>query len=457
MDVPPAALMAAMEQLCPEVAADIRSQWRAPVTSYAGRLFRPVPPPTSRIGQDARAILRLTLRQRLEGRLPAGEVDAALEAFDTHAVVQAGVHSQLLLDPVTFNAFLLGWLGAVEARLPAFLVFTGTTVTMETTGKEGPGWLDLGQDQINLFGMGRHKLCRQSVCGAGPVTLNGGALVEARETMVSTAELDVVLQQGDCKWGNAADALAALNAALVSSWDSAGATMPVFFDDRHAALALARHLEDDNSFVLRLLTDPVRRQRLELALDAAAAGPFGRFMPIATTHFWGVREKRVRKLIVADGRLIEAERPNGVSIPLERSALRDALLNGILLPNLFFLFLVMSLLPRVRVLGGFRQIGYVPVFQSILLDILDREDSEELALVQDLAGHQNAWGMRVIEEPQTVFQQAADAPPGRFLAALRDRYAQTSLADATDGLRLLRESNRWRRLMRNIGASASAD
>ena len=130
--------MAAMEQLCPEVAGDIKAQWQAPVTSYAGRLFRPVPPPVSRIGQNARTILRATLRQRLEASLPAGSVEPALDAFDRHAVVQAGMHSQLLLDSITFNAFLLGWLGAVEANLPAFFVFTGATVTMETMGKEGP-------------------------------------------------------------------------------------------------------------------------------------------------------------------------------------------------------------------------------------------------------------------------------------------------------------------------------
>ena len=131
---------------------------------------------------------------------------------------------------------------------------------------------------------------------------------------------------------------------------------------------------------------------------------------------------------------------------------RDALLNGILLPNLFFLFLVMSLLPRVRVLGGFRQIGYVPVFQSVLLEVLDRTAPDEMALAQDLAGHQNAWGMRVIEEPQSVLQRASEAPQGMLLSALRERYGRISLADATDGLRLLRESNRWRRLMGTFDA-----
>jgi hypothetical protein len=294
----------------------------------------------------------------LKAAAPDADRSDIMAAFDTHPVIQAGVHSQLLFDRITFNAFLLGWLGAVEQRLPAFFVFTGTTVTMETIGKEGPGWLDLGDEQINLFGMGRHKLCRQSVAGAGPVALNAEALRSAA-TDLHYPGIELLTEEPSGHWGNAADAMADINGRLVAAWDSSATTRPIFFDDRHAALTLAGHLDDENGLITRLLTDPARRQALERALQAAVDGPFGRFLPIATTHFWGVREKRVRKMIVADGRLIEVDRPKGVSVPLERQALRDALLNGILLPNLFFLFLVMSLLPRVRVLGGFRQIGYV--------------------------------------------------------------------------------------------------
>jgi len=442
----PNQLLATMRTICPEVAADITSHWEASVTAYAGHLFRPLPPPRSAIATQARSILRQTLAGRLKSALPGIDHAQVMAAFDARPVVQAGVHSQLLFDKITFNAFLLGWLGAVEQRLPAFFVFNGTTVTMETVGKEGPGWLDLGDEQINLFGMGRHKLCRQSVAGAGPVMLNAEALQAA-----DRPGLDVLTATVGKRWGNAADAMADINRRLVSSWDRDDTTSPVFFDDRHAALALAGHLEDENSFITRLLTERARRDVLEQALEVATNGPFGRFLPIATTHFWGVREKRVRKLVVAEGRLVEVDRPQGVSVPLERAALRDALMNGILLPNLFFLFLVMSLLPRVRVLGGFRQIGYVPVFQTVLRALLDRTNPEEAALLDDLGTHESAWGMRVIEGPQPVFDLIGSHAPGTLLRELRQTHAKQSLAEATDGLRLLGESSRWRKLARTLG------
>jgi hypothetical protein len=448
----PDQLIATMRTICPEVAQDIVSHLDRSVSDYAGHLFRPVPEPRSSIATHARSILRQTLADRLRATLPAADHESVLAAFDRHPIVQAGVHSQLLFDRITFSAFLLGWLGAVERRLPGFFVFTGTTVTMETVGKEGPGWLDLGDRQINLFGMGRHKLCRQSVAGAGPVSLNA----EALQAALSTADypgLDLLLTDTVEEWGNAADAMADINSRLVASWDNADTAHPVFFDDRHAALALARHLEDEHGLITRLLTLPGRRAALDHALDAATNGPFGRFMPIATTHFWGVREKRVRKLVVSNGRLVEVDRPHGIAVPLERAALRDALLNGILLPNLFFLFLVMSLLPRVRVLGGFRQIGYVPLFQSVLRDLLDRSVPDEAALFDDLATHENAWGMRVIEEPHSVFEQIGGHPQGGLLAGLRETYSKRSLSDATDGLRLLGESSRWRKLARTLGIS----
>ncbi|MGE0280403.1 MAG: hypothetical protein AB7P20_07300 [Rhizobiaceae bacterium] len=413
------------------------------MTDYARHLFRPVTQPRSAIGKQARSILRQTLAARLDA-LPADvQADGVLDAFDRHPVIQAGVHSQLLFDRISFSAFLLSWLGAVEQRLSVFFVFTGATVTMETIGKEGPGWLDLGDRQINLFGMGRHKLCRQSVAGAGPVSLNHGALTDC-----AMPGVEVIAAQAGRRWGGAADAFADINGRLVSSWDRESSARPAFFDDRHASLAVAEHLENEASLVTGLLTDPARRYALEGRLNAASAGPLGRFLPLATAHFWGVRDKRVRKLIVTNDVLTEVDRPHGVRVPLERRALRDALLNGVLLPNLFVLFLVMSLLPRVRVLGGFRQIGYVPVFQSVLRDVLNPENADERLLLEDLSVHENAWGMRVIEEPQSVFEQIGAHTPGALLAELRRNYAGRSLADVTDGLRLLVESSRWRKLAR---------
>jgi len=436
-----------MDGLCPEVSRAISECWNAPVTHYAARIFCAVPQPVSAIGKTARQYLRDTFKQQLKLIVQPQDVEAALAGFDARPVIQAGVHSQLLLDPITFNAFLLGWLGAVEIGLPAFFVFSGTTVTMETMGKEGPGWLDAGDRQINLFGMGRHKLCRQSVCGAGPVELNREALEEIRGAAGTSGWLELLLANGDRKWGNAADALAEINADLVAHWNEPASARPVFFDDRHAALLVARHLDDEGSLVSRLITDPARRAHLERALEDATSGPYGRFMPLSTQHFFGLREKRVRKLVLAGDRLVEAERPQGVSVPLERVALRDALRHGILLPNLFLLFLVMSILPRVRVLGGFRQIGYLPLFQAALRRVLDPADSDERALLEDLSVRENAWGMRVIEDDTPVRERLAEVPAGRLLETLRVKYSQRTLAEETDSLRLLRESRRWRRLM----------
>ncbi|TIV89749.1 MAG: hypothetical protein E5V85_34250, partial [Mesorhizobium sp.] len=73
---------------------------------------------------------------------------------------------------------------------------------------------------------------------------------------------------------------------LVADWDRSGMALPVFIDDRLAAAAMARHLEYDGSLLSRLLIEPARRQRLERALQEAASGPFGRFLPNATDYFW---------------------------------------------------------------------------------------------------------------------------------------------------------------------------
>ena len=443
---PPPEVLASLWRLCPEVGRDVTEHWHAPLSSYAQHLWRPTRVPTSRLGATARSILRETLQDRLAAHMPADSLQAALVEFDRRAVIQTGLHCQLLLDRITFDAFLLSWLGAVENSLSAFLVFTGATMTMETIGREGPGWLDLGPDKINLFGVGRHKLSRKSVCATGPVSLNKRALETAGDATDAARWLGVLLERGDEVFGNAADALASLNENLASEWDRSAATRPIFFDDRLAAAALARHLEDEDSVPSKLLTDPQRRCRLEHALQMASCGPFGSFLPTGTAYFWGVRNERVRKLVVEQGRLIEPERPQGLSIPLDRLHLREALLGGTLLPNLFLLFLVLAIVPRVRVLGGLRQIGYVPLFQSVVLAALDGSLAEECDLAADLETRESGWGMRVIDELYPVRDQLAGMQAGYILPELHRRYRDRTLCEVTQDLRAIRENARWRKL-----------
>jgi hypothetical protein len=322
----------------------------------------------------------------------------------------------------------------------------GTTMTMETIGREGPGWLDVGDDKVNLFGMGRHKLCRKSACVAGPVSLNKRALGAVGDETDASRWLGTLLASQDKVFGTAADALTALNEDLVANWDRSGMALPVFIDDRLAASAVARHLEYDGSLLSRLLVEPARRQRLEHALQEAASSPFGRFLPNATDYFWGIREERVRKLVLENGHLIEPDRPHGLSIPFERPHLRQALLDGVLLPNLFLTFLVLAILPRVRVVGGLRQIGYVALFHSILLAVLDENAPEERHLAAELQVRENAWGTRVIDEKISVREQLAGLPEGALFPDLLRQYRLRTFAETTDDLKLVRENARWRKI-----------
>ncbi len=445
---PPADSLAVLSRLCPEVVRDIEQHWNAPVSEYARHLWRPVARPASGPAIAARSILRDVLHRRLGAIMQPEAIGKALEEFEHRPVIQSGLHCLLLMDRITFDALLLAWLGAVESGLSAFVGFMGTTMTMETVGREGPGWLDVGDDKVNLFGMGRHKLCRKSVCAAGPVSLNKRALEAVGDETDATRWLGTLLASQDKVFATAADALTELNEDLVANWDRSGTALPVFIDDRFAASAMAQHLEDDDSLLSRLLLEPARRQRLDHVLREAASGPFGRFLPNTTDYFWGIREERVRKLVLENGHLIEPDRPHGVSIPFERLHLRQALLDGVLLPNLFLMFLVLAILPRVRVVGGLRQIGYVALFHQILLATLDENAPEERDLAAELQVRENAWGMRVIDEKVSVREQLAGLPEGVLFPDLLRQYRSQTFAETTDGLKLVRENARWRKIGR---------
>lgn len=443
---PPVEILAVLSLLCPEVVRDIEQNWNAPVSDYARHLWRPVARPASGSAIAARSILREVLHQRLGVTMEPEEIGKALDEFENRPVIQSGLHCLLLMDRITFDALLFAWLGAFENGLSAFVGFMGTTMTMETIGREGPGWLDVGDDKINLFGMGRHKLCRKSACAAGPVSLNKRALGAVGDETDANRWLGTLLASQDTVFGTAADAITALNEDLVATWDRSGMSLPVFTDDRLAAAAMARHLQNDGGLLSRLLIEPARRLRLEHALQEAASGPFGRFLPNATDYFWGIREQRVRKLVLENGQLIEPDKPHGLSIPFERPHLRQALLDGVLLPDLFLTFLVLAILPRVRVVGGLRQIGYVALFHSILLAALDETAPEERDLAAELQVRENAWGTRVIDEKVSVREQLADHPEGALFADLLRQYRSRTLAEATDNLRLVRENARWRKI-----------
>jgi len=450
---PPAEILAVLSLLCPEVVSDIERNWDKPVSEYARHLWRPVAKPASGPAIAARSTLRKVLHDRMSPLMQPEEIGRALQEFEQRPVIQSGLHCLLLMDRITFDALLLAWLGAVESGMSAFLGFVGTTMTMETVGKEGPGWLDIGSEKINLFGMGRHKLCRKSVCVAGPVSLNRSALEAADDATDRGRWLGTLLSSADKSFPTAADALTALNEDLVADWDRSGSARPVFIDDRLAAAAMAGHLEDEESLLSRLLFDPHRRKRLEQALQEAAEGPYGRFLPNATDYFWGIREERVRKLVLEDGRLAESERPRGLSVPFERAHVRQALLDGVLLPNLFVMFLVLGILPRVRMVGGLRQIGYVALFQSILLAALDESMPEECDLAAELQVRENAWGMRVIDEKISVRDQLAAAGPGELFPELLRQYRSRTFAEVTDDLKLVRENARWRKIARAAAAA----
>jgi len=448
---PPAEILAVLSLLCPEVVRDIEQNWNAPVSEYARHLWRPVARPASTPAIAARSILRDVLQQRLGAVMQPEEAAKAIDDFEHRPVIQSGLHCLLLMDRITFDALLLAWLGAVENGLSAFVAFMGTTMTMETVGREGPGWLDVGDDKINLFGMGRHKLCRKSTCAAGPVSINKRALEAVGDETDARSWLGTLLASQDKVFGTAADALTELNEDLFANWDRSGRALPIFIDDRLAASAMARHLDHEDSLLARLLTQPARRQRLDHALQEAASGPFGRFLPNATDYFWGIREERVRKLVLENGRLIEPDRPHGVSIPFERLHLKQALLDGVLLPNLFLMFLVLAILPRVRAVGGLRQIGYVALFHQILLAALDETALDERELAAELQVRENAWGMRVIDEQISVREQLASLPEGALFPDLLRQYRLRTFAETTEDLKLVRENARWRKIGRAFG------
>ncbi len=86
-------------------------------------------------------------------------------------------------------------------------------------------------------------------------------------------------------------------------------------------------------------------------------------------------------------------------------------------------------MPQIRVLGGTRQIAYLPLIQKIFCELLNPDISEELWLLQEILENDlNAWGTNFIQNQLMPLEQLGLLSKGKELSSLSDYYLDQSLA-----------------------------
>ncbi|HEX5062845.1 MAG TPA: hypothetical protein VFV99_25905, partial [Kofleriaceae bacterium] len=367
--------IAMIERVSPEVARDIRDGLDDSIVEYARRMYQLDRSPPSASVAFYRGKLAAKLASRAAELGVEVSLQRVLDSFAEFPIIQTAPHCQLYLDPMAFWAYVVGWLGAFETGCQLIPVFNTATVTLQSAASSGPAWLSTATGALNITTSPSSRLASTSVCAAGTAVAFDTAKLAALHGRAAPGEQRVIamlersIAASPRGFAHATDRT---NVNLLRSLSRARIS-PVMFSESLICDLMADLLADRDRLVWGLLFEPARNARLHAAFERASTQLYGHFWSQATSHFWGIRDRKIRRLELCDGWLVEADRgdQDGLRVRFECDSLIEGLRTELLVPNLFWSFALVTLLPRLSAIGGTRQIGYLNGFADVLRRALD--------------------------------------------------------------------------------------
>jgi len=441
--------IAMIERVSPNVARDIHDAFDTSIVEYARHFYQvdhPAPTGLVTFYRDKLAAKVSRRGAEMGMDLPTRRVLDTLTAFP---IIQTAPHCQLYFDAMAFWAYLIGWIGARESGCPLMPVFNTATVTLQSQASSGPAWLTTARGAFNITTSPSSRLSSTSVCGAGNTVAFDRAKVAAVAERAAPAErpgiakLERSVASSDRGFADATDRT---NVNLLRGMSRTD-IVPVMFSESLVCDLMADLLTGNDPLICAMLFEPARSARLRAGFERATTQLYGHFWSQATNHFWGIRDRRIRKLDLRDGSLVEVDStgPDSVRVRYERAAVADALRSGLLVPNLFWSFVLVALLPRLSAIGGTRQIGYLNGFADVFCRTLDLSKADEAELHESLRTHRLCfWGAKVIEHMPSPLAVLSTLPAGEELEALHDQFRSITLGQATKNLEIFKGHQRWR-------------
>ncbi len=434
-------LLQAASALCPSSFSMVPDPDES-IRDYARRLYSPGNDLASLVAKESRSRLANAVASHVRRVFGISGTAAAAEIL-VSPVIQTGPHHRLAFDDDFCSTLALSLIGSASARRTVNLLFTCSTITLEEQARHGPAWLRINAEPIRVFDIPRKTLSKKSVLAfSDPVTLSE----ELRSWIGAQSATGVRIDLSRTEARSASEHISRINDQFFGQLHQGTGVMTVALREDFFARLLADTL--DQPSLLRRFTDDGRLTALAARLHSAASGAAGCFVPVATDLFWGVSGGRVRPLRLSAGRLQSAR--YDIDIPADAASLARHLRDGALVPGLFLVFCVASILPAARALGGSYQAAYYEAFRNAVLDVLDPAASDERQLMSDIAGQALAgWGHNVIAR-----NALADlAVPKQGALSFPDCFADTSLRAASDEFAAFTADERWRQLAGALGGA----
>ncbi len=424
--------------------------WARPLRAYATTVYEVEPfHSESSVRNHAMDLLRKTVENAAR-RSGFGDEEAQQAGRELVAspVLQTGPHCLLLFEPDAFYTHLFSLLGLQAQNREWHITYFVSTTTFKETAKKGAGWLRLEDTPLNLFGLPRSRMDGCSIgCFNGPYRF---ALSNPKgEAAPNASSARLLAELPSDTFPSAAEAIKKANQVLWHRRFSSQVKL-LQLDDFDIADLIADHLEEAGSWMsAHFIGDGAVADRLLSTIDRLNAGPWAGWIRRTTDLFWRVEKDRVVPLRFQDS-VLRTSGSSNFELKFSPNDLAAALRQRAILPSLFTAFLVTSILPGVRVLGGCRQTVYFPLMRYLVSIGIER--SGDFSLLKALKGDNRLglWGHRVLTPADCDPFQEIECAGG--VAPLLSRYADGSLAQSCGELASFTKDPIWAELATYIDA-----
>ncbi|MCC4242088.1 hypothetical protein [Thalassospira povalilytica] len=442
-------VIAAINRICPDIGRNIQSKLDEPIGDYAAEIWNFSTGSLSNISLDCRRALISGIKKTASRFMCSEEITRLVNEFEDNPVIDTAAHTQLALDPSFWASIELA--RAARSRgtggRPIFL--TASNVTLASNAYSGPAILNsfgVSTDTVNIT---RRMRGKSSTSTSGPCMLCSEAIIDDLPDNISPELKSLIISFSEKEFKSASDLFRSFNEKLISICFQNNDKNPVFFDEHLAASIVAENIRRGTFLRDLIFNENTRTRFLKNLLNRTSSAFAGvKVSKPMDNLFNGCRKKRVTRLSIEGSNLIFPETGEHFSA-LDEAEILEKLDAGLLFPALPLQFLSVSILPRVKVLGGLRQIIYLPLMQHALVETIfpSKEQQNELINSLDTCLHDlsfgicsNVWSSAALNSRVLLGDYKTPSE------SHRDMYEDT-LREASNGLESFRGHPIWKQII----------
>lgn len=354
--------------------------------------------------------------------------DAAIESLWRSSVLFTGPHLQLLPERFTFAGYLTALAFAMVHEECAAWLAPCATLRLQVERKRGPGWLAFNDQSHNIFGLSVQQLKRRRVCSnTAELEFTFGSNQANTLHALSNATNGVY---GKCP----ADLFHLANRNFLEANTAKSDPSLVMHDERFTAMVIAEHLEDGTTPVADLLLNPNTANRYKEIMEDESGTADSRVFRHPTEHFWLSTSMGHLAAIFRDSEGWFCKASDGTRvIEAKANVLADALREGTLVPSLFLSYFALGFLPRIRLIGGVRQMFYHKHYFVLWQKLLDKTKPSNREFLETLPTESDDhWALNALEANPEMSDNLITAG-GLSLGDYARRALDRPLSETTHG------------------------